>query len=204
VKSFVRVFAISLAFVAAGALAAVTVTETKGAAQLHATDGTSATYTDKPGATAHQQCLDAVAALYKGPAKLEAKCWDEWKVVAQADCADVKAPTIPLVKQTDPTTGAISWLEPDAEARPVAGSTTNEWETVQMLYVHNPAWPAGAPACWVRGLELPQLWRVNGTDPNAPFMERIEPGMTALEEGPLSVEPYYLPGEEPPPAVPPA
>jgi hypothetical protein len=117
-------------------------------------------------------------------------------LTVEQDCAGVKAPTIALVKQDDG-----SWLEPEARAEPPVPPST-DWTTTQYLYVHNPAWPAGAPACWVRGWTADE-WRVNGTDPNAVFMERKEEGMADLPDGPPSVDPYYLPGEEPPPAPPP-
>jgi hypothetical protein len=181
------------------ATAGVTVTEVPGPSQLHPTDNSgNTTYKPKEGADPpHKQCADALKALNgKG------LCWDSFSLLIVTDCADVPAPTIPLVKQTDPATGAVSWLEPDAAARPVAGSSI-EWETVQWLYVHNPAWPGGQPDCWVRGWTTDE-WRPNGTDPNAPFLERKLEGMADLPDGPLTPEPFYLPGEQPPAAPPPA
>ena len=160
-----------------------TVTETPGPSQMHAADGTSVTFKAKDGLpTPHAQCVNAVAALFKGPDKLTATCWDSFSLVVEADCANVKAPTIPLVKQADG-----SWLEPDARAEPPVPPST-DWPTTQFLYVHNPAWPAGAPACWVRGWTADE-WRVNGTDPSAPVMERKEAGMADLPDGPLDTTP---------------
>jgi hypothetical protein len=184
----------ALAFVAAAAVAGTTVTEVPGASQLHPSDNSgNTTYKPKEGADPpHKQCADALKALDgKG------LCWDSFSLLIVTDCADVPAPTIPLVA-TKADDGSTSWLMPDARAdAPVPPST--DWTTSQYFYVHNPAWPSGQPNCWVRGWTTDE-WRINGTDPNAPFLERKVEGMADLPEPPLTPDPMYLPGETPPPA----
>jgi hypothetical protein len=179
-------------------IAGTTVTEVPGPSQLHPGDNTgNTTYKPKDGTpTPHEQCKAALVTAPKG-----SLCWDSYSLLIVTDCADVPAPTILLVA-TKTDDGSTSWLMPDARAdAPVPPST--DWTTSQYLYVHNAAWPAGQPDCWVRGWTTEE-WRINGTDPSAPFLERKVEGMADLPDPPLTPDPMYLPGEEPPPAAPPA
>lgn len=149
-------------------LASSIVTSKSGPTVLHPADGSSVTFKDTATQSAHDACQAAVKALPPG----KAQCWDSTEFTITASCEDVKAPHIELVKGTD------GWMEPDARATQVGDA----WITEQYLYVHNPAWPQGYPDCWARGWTNPDEWRANDvSDPDAPFMEKLEPGMTALE-----------------------
>lgn len=177
-----------IAFAATAALAGNTTTVIGGVSVFHPIDVPNApavTYKDAPGKTAHDLCA-AAAAAYVG----KATCSDVATFTTVADCTDVAAPALPLVKNAEGF-----WAEPEAFAQLVAGSTT-VWTTMQNLYVHNPAWPLGAPNCWVRGLAPHDEWRVNGSNPNAVFMERKFPGQAEVIDPPDVPEAVCWPGDD--------
>jgi hypothetical protein len=129
-----------------------------------------------------EECKSAAATL--GGTR---KCDQSTLITTVATCADEPAPHIYL--ELIDVEGTKAWNLP-ASRWPEPDYVQQAW-----LYVHNPAWPLGYPACWVRGWEDPALWRENPkAEPGKVFMERIEPGMTAEDvEMPNSVEPVCKP-----------
>jgi hypothetical protein len=118
----------------------------------------------------------------------EFRCNTSVAIKAVDNCANVKAPTVPLVKDA-----AGNWELPEAFAIQPDKADPTRWATVQNLYVRA---PAGAATCWIRGLTDPAEWRINGTNPAAPFMELVVTGMADLTDPPP--EPYTGEADWPP------
>lgn len=179
------VLVVLLAALASAAVAGVTTTIKPGQWVLRQQVG--ATIKDISRHASLDEC--AAAAPAAGPWR----CDTSVQVTAVANCVDEKAPRIYLTQAE--IDGQKYWELPES-GWPLLADSTTEYVERTWLYVHNPAWPAGYPNCWVRGWEDPNLWRMNpAAEPGKVFMERVEPGMADIVL-PNSVEPVYWPGEE--------
>jgi hypothetical protein len=76
---------------------------------------------------------------------LSGSCSIRRKFVTTTTCADEKAPKLYLSKERSAEDGKDYWVLPGASW------TADTFIEVANLYVHNAAWPAGFPNCWVRG-----------------------------------------------------
>jgi hypothetical protein len=120
---------------------------------------------------------------------LSGSCSIRRKFVTTTTCADEKAPKLYLAKVV--IDGKEYWDLPGASF------TEDTFVEMAELYVHNAAWPAGYPNCWVRGEAPRDEWRMNSKDePGKVFMElrtpEMPPGDLVAEE-PNSVEPMPTP-----------
>jgi hypothetical protein len=114
-------------------------------------------------------------------------------VTLTATCSDEPAPRIYLSLIDLPDGGGAKGYDlPEMEPPKLkAGSDSEYMPERDWLYVHNPAWPAGYPNCWVRGWEDPTKWRPNAVkDPGKVFLELVTPQNQA--------EVTELPNEESP------
>lgn len=179
---------LALALLFSGAALAGTATSVPGDFVLRNPDGTyPAPYTEKSARFPTKEACDAAMAALNRTQQY--KCDVSYKGTAVATCENERAPRIYLEAVT--VDGQTAWEFPE-HRWPLREGSTTEYVTVAWLYVHNSAWPAGYPNCWVRGWEDTSLWRVNpAAEPARPFMERIEPGMTADDTDlQNSIEPF--------------
>lgn len=181
--------AVLAAALAAGAAASTSTTVKPGDFVLRNQDNTI-----PPGYTSitsrfktFEECHAAAVAL--GDTR---KCDHSDLITTVSTCADEKAPRIYLAKVT--VDGKQYWELPGASW------TEDTYIEMAELLVHNAAWPAGFPNCWVKGRAPRSEWRMNSKDePGKAFMEHLEPGMPTadlLEEVPNSDEPTWHTPEE--------
>jgi hypothetical protein len=76
---------------------------------------------------------------------LSGSCSIRRKFVTTTTCADEKAPKLYLAKERSAEDGKDYWVLPGA-----GWTDDGAYIEVANLYVHNAAWPAGYPNCWVR------------------------------------------------------
>lgn len=184
-----KLAAIAMLLAAAGAFAGVTITESPPSIELHSMPDNK--MVPGPWPPNYEACKALGTDLVKASRLGDFACVTRNSFKVAITCADELPPHIPLIKVDG------NYVEPEAAAFAVPGDATR-WETLQWLYVHNPAWPAGYPVCWIRGWADPDTWRVNPIDPANVFMERIEPGMADIDL-PNSVEPVIWRGDVPAP-----
>lgn len=168
-----KLAAIAMLLVAASVSAGVTVTKSPASYELHSMPDNK--MVPGPWPTSAELCETIGTDMAKAGKLADFACVTRTPFKVAVTCADEKAPHIYL-EQVE-IDGGKYWEMP-AYDWPKRSDT--EYDERAWLYVHNPAWPAGYPNCWVRGWEDPTLWRANPkAEPGKVFMERIEPGMTA-------------------------
>lgn len=184
--------AIAMLLVAAGAFAGVTITESPPSIELHSMPDNK--MVPGPWPPNYEACKKQGNDLVLAGKLGDFACVTRNSFKVAVTCADEKAPKLALVKDADG-----KYAEPDAFAQQVPG--TDDWDTVQELYVHNAAWPAGYPNCWVRGMTDSAAWCVSGKDPANVFMARREDYPLECEDDAAAdnVEPVIWPGDVPAP-----
>lgn len=172
---------------AVAVLAGVTINPNQSTYELRAMPANTAV--PGPWPTSAQDCRQKGENLVRAGLLADFMCVTRDKYTVVATCTGEPAPHIALTRNPeDPKL----WDEPAARAIQPDAKDDTRWDTVQWLYVHAPGWPSGYPNCWTRGDADPMEWCVNGTDPNAPFMQRKEePG--ACPEIPNTVEAVAVP-----------
>lgn len=161
-----KLFAVlATALVVTGTFAGVTITESPASIELHSMPDNK--MVPGPWPPNYEACKTLGTDLVKAGKLGDFACVTRNSFKVAATCADEKAPKLFLVKDADG-----KYPEPDGFAQQVPG--TDDWITVQDLYVHSAAWPAGYPNCWVRGVTDSAAWCVSGKDPASVFMARRE------------------------------